>query len=505
MPLRRAKLLIARLAALAGLALAFEQAAWAQRAARPERTQAQVDEARAAIQRRVDGGADPAADAAEAAGRGEFRLIVAGRFGATPPGVVCFTPFRAAPDFLALFRHGDVYDEPLNRFFGYTTAYNLALVNRPDYPDADLCRPAVQADYMARPSPRDLAVPARAVGRPPWTLHEAARRGGAADVRRLLRLSEVDALDPFGLTPLAWAVARNNREAVETLLEQGANPWLAGSEADWQSAVYWSAALGRRVLFQRLARLPGRPFERWPPMYLDGALAGGERAIVARILAEPHDPLRVDMLDQPLPSAALLEPALRKAPRLAGEMLFEALSLEGRPDLVRLALAYGADPNGRPPWHWHDTPLGMVAHGIHPSSTEIVDLLLGAGADPNLTSHRMRPLWRAFGSLTQDREDNEFDRRALAIADRLIAAGADINLPNWQGRPPVWVLFFPFEHSRREIDAGFLTPAVLDRLAERGLDLNAVWEGQRVLTEVEARAGPVSELAVALRRLGARH
>jgi len=506
MSLRRAKLLIAGLAGLAGSAAAFEQAAWAQRVGRyPERTVAQLEEARDAIVRRVESGAaDPAADAAEAARRGEFRLIVAGRFGATPPGVICFTPFRAAPDHLALYRHGDVYDEPLNRFFAYASAYNLALVNRSDYPDADLCRPAVRADYMERPSARDLAVPARAVGRPPRTLHEAARRGEAADVRRLLGLDEVDALDPFGMTSLAWAVARNNREAIETLLEQGANPWLSGEATGWHSAVYWSAALGRRVLFQRLARLPGRRFERWPHFYLNGAVTGGEPAVVARILAEPHDPLRVDMLDEPLPAATLLEPALRETPRLAAELLFEALSLEGRPDLVRLAIAYGADPNGRPPWTWHDTPLGMVAHGIHPSSTEIVDLLLGAGADPNLLSHRARPLWQAFGSLTQDREDNEFDRRALAIADRLIAAGADINLPNWRGRPPVWVLFFPFEHSRREIDAGFLTPAVLEKLVERGLDLNAVWEGERVLAQVEERAGRNSELAVALRRLGAR-
>jgi hypothetical protein len=38
-----------------------------------------------------------------------------------------------------------------------------------------------------------------------------------------------------------------------------------------------------------------------------------------------------------------------------------------------------------------------------------------------------------------------------------------------------------------------------------GLDLNARWQGKRLLSPVEQQAGRDSELAVTLRRLGARH
>lgn len=459
---------------------------------------------RAIIQRKLDDGtANPVADAADAARRGEFGLIVTGRFGATPPGVTCFTPYRAAPGHLVLYRHGDGITEPEMQWLTYADAYNRALVNRPDYPDADLCRAAVEGDRAAAWTARDLTVAARPVSGPPRTLHEAARRGGRADIARLLRTVPIDELDPFGMTALAWAVARNNGEAVETLLHHAANPWFAGSDRE-DSAVFWAAALGRRTLFERLVQLPGRSFDKWPQMYLNAALSGGDPAVVSHLLAEPHAVLRIEMLARPLPSSALLEPVLRGSPQLAAPLLREALASEGRPDLVRLALTMGADPNAQPPQMGQDTPLGMVANGIYPSSVENVDLLLRAGANPNMPSHRDRPLWIAIRSLRLDGEDNEFDQRALAILDRLIAAGGDINLPNYEGRPPAWMLFFPYSYARREMDASFVTPALLEKLVQRGLNLNAVWEGERILSLVEEQAGRDSDLAVALRRLGAR-
>ena len=320
----------------------------------------------------------------------------------------------------------------------------------------------------------------------------------------MLRSTAVDAVDPFAMTALAWAVARNNREAIETLLRAGANPWHAGAHPDWHNALFWAAALGRADLFERFARLPGRRFEQWPHMYLTAALSGGEPAIVAGILAESHEPLRSWTLAGSLPSAALLDPVLRHSPGLAAPLLREALTLEGRPDLVRLALSHGADPNAQPPQIGQATPLGMVATGIYPSSIESVDLLLRAGADPNMFSHRDRPTWVAIRILKLDGRDDEFDQRALTILDRLIAVGGDINLPNPDGRPPAWMLFFPYHHSPRQMDASFVTPALLERLVHRGLDLNARWRRERVLESVEAQAGRNSELAVALRRLGAR-
>ena len=164
---------ISRRAALGALAFASGHSAPAVTPSDPNpgpplRTAAQRDEARMALQRRLaSGSADPVADAAEAARRGEFRLIVMGRFVALPTGVTCFTPYRGAPDFLVSHHQGDAPDERDVRWSAYAHAYNRALVNRFDYPDADLCRPAVDGEHAVAWTPNDLTRPARALDRPP--------------------------------------------------------------------------------------------------------------------------------------------------------------------------------------------------------------------------------------------------------------------------------------------------------------------------------------------------
>jgi hypothetical protein len=99
---------------------------------------------------------------------------------------------------------------------------------------------------------------------------------------------------------------------------------------------------------------------------------------------------------------------------------------------------------------------------------------------------------------------DEIDARATAIFHRLRAAGADINLPDAEGVPPILALLFPYRREHRTLDAGYVTPALLEMLVNAGLDLNARWHGERVLGLVEAQAGRNSELAVTLRRFGAR-
>jgi hypothetical protein len=81
-----------------------------------------------------------------------------------------------------------------------------------------------------------LRMSARAVMRPPLSLHEAARRGTPADVQRFMG-ANLNAVDGTGMTPLAWAIVRNNSSAIMTLFDAGANPWI-GSETQ-TSAVYF--------------------------------------------------------------------------------------------------------------------------------------------------------------------------------------------------------------------------------------------------------------------------
>jgi hypothetical protein len=449
------------------------------------------------------GATDPAADAIAAAGRGEFGLIVTGdgRFiqeeqGGRPGGIFCLTPYGGAPLTLMVYAHGDYIQARDWKISEYVVAYNSTLVDLPTYPHAELCRVWATGD----PLPRwEIDAPVRPVSGPVRSLHEAARRGGAGDVDRFLRSTPVDTFDGMGMTALAWAVARGNRPAIEALQAAGADPWA--EKTYWgQNAVFWAAAMGRQAEFERFVAMPGRKWREWPAVYLNAALHGESRAIMDRMLAEPHAQFRIEMQPKPLPAPQLVEVMLESAARHYTDLLREGVR-EDRPDLVGLAVSHKADTNlviGS------DTPLGHAASGIRPMSENMVFTLLGSGADPNLISNRERPLWKAVNTLRLDGEETEVDKRAKRIFGRLIGAGADINLANDEGRPPVWFLLFPYRHQPRVLDASFVTPSLLDMLVRNGMDLNAVWEGQRVLLLVERQAGADSELAGTLRRLGAR-
>jgi len=232
------------------------------------------------------------------------------------------------------------------------------------------------------------------------------------------------------------------------------------------------------------------------------AMQGGDPSIFKHIIAEPHDGVRLNLLRYPLPDAAMFELVLKDQPELAQPLLLEAMDYPGdRPDLVRLALAHGANPNVV---ENYESPLARAAKGIESQSVEIVDVLLKAGADPNMPAHRTRPVWEAVRMLKLDGRIDEFDGRAKANFHRLVAAGADLKLPNWQGLPPIWFLMFPYSSDHNTLDASFITPELLQMLVQNGMDVNAEWNGKRVLGPVEAQAGRDSELAQTLRRLGAK-
>lgn len=457
------------------------------------------------IGRRIEQGSDPKMDAANAIRDGQFGLIAAGSFmgSGSPPGVQCRTPYKKAPAVIASFMYGDVIDERIMRVMQYATAYNQTVAGDPRYPDSDLCRVS-SSDPKADWDNFAIDIPTSAPARPPHTLYEAARWGNAADVRRFLEDGQVNAPDPFGLTALSWAVARNNLPAVNVLLSENASPWLG--KPDDYSAVFWAAALGRSKLFAQLSMMPGRPFEGWSRRYIAGAVRGGDKAILTSMLSQPHERAQSILMMGQLPSADIMALLIKDDPTLADDVLWKAVAYPTeRPDLVELALSNGADPNRQgTAGPGYGTALGETAKGIGEASLKIVDMLLKAGADPNLISHRDRPIWIAVGMLKLGHNVTEVDERAMAIFKRLRKAGADLSLPNDEGLPSVWGLLFPYRYDRGKLDASFITPSLLEMLVTNGLDLNAEWKGQRVLTLVEKQAGPTSELAVTLKRLGAK-
>lgn len=453
----------------------------------------------ALYQRAQQEGVDAAADANAAADRGEFGMILTGNRRTHAVGLACFTPTGRPPRVLAALPHGDVIDETVARWTGYARTYNRTLVDHPAYPDPDLCRAVTEDEERSGFEPKpDRA--ARPVTAPVRTLHQAARRGDQQDLGRLLGSADVDAPDSLGMTPLAWAVARGNRAAIDALLSADADGWL-GNPAERTGAVYWATALGRVAEFRRLISLPGRPFARWPAIFQAAAVSSGEVAIVEHMLAEPHDPFRLELVHtRPLPRAEMFAPVLRGNRTLADQLLVRAADHERRVDLARVALEHGADPNAVGSY---ETALGLAAKGIGEESVEMVDLLLRAGADPNRVSHRTRPVWNAVTSIRIDPKSGDWAARARAIFLRLVTAGARLDLPDDEGRPPISFVLFPGRGRHWELDSG-VPPELLELLAAHGMDVNASWEGRRVLPAVEEQAGRDSELALTLRRLGAR-
>lgn len=456
------------------------------------------------VMARIQDNADPHLGAQQAIARKDYRLLTMVGMGGdgVPAGVTCFTPSSKAPRVLASYFFGDVINAKAAKFEKYAAVYNRLLIDSPAYPDADICRPADSVAEKGLDRNTLVRLPARAVARPPISLHEAARRGTRAEVKRFIG-GNLNEADGTGMTPLAWAVVRNNAQAIAVLVEAGADPWI-GSETR-TSAVYWSAMLGEVGQFERFAAMGERPFKTWPSTYLAAAAKGGSQ-ILGRMLAEPHEQFRIENLSSPLPSSGVLEQVLIDDRTRADSLLVQATGtqwgLRLRPDLVALALRYRANPNAEA--YASRTVLGEVANGLDPASPEVVDLLLKAGADPNKLSWIDRPVWQPLGTIRLFPDKPELAARALAIYHRLHQAGADLNLLNGDGVPPIRVFLFPARYDHIDLDSSAGNPAILEMLVRDGVDLNAEWKGHRVLGLVESQKGKNAGLAVTLRRLGAK-
>lgn len=458
---------------------------------------------------------DPRADAAVAIRLGDFRLIGAGQFGGPyPAGITCFTPGGVSDGLLSSIATGDYMTPEVARLRAYAAAYNLAIVASPDFPAADICRPAGDGDPRVYPGVVVTDRPARVVTGPVHSLHEAARRGSADDVRKFLATTSVAAIDGTGMTALAWATARGNAPAIDALLDAGADPWEAGDFHGW-NAVYWATATGRQAIFDRLRHYP-RPqrLHDWQSADLAAAMQSGNVAIVETILREPHQPLSPPYFGYVLPTVAAVEPILRAQPDLADALLVETLDGHDdiRLDLVQLALRYHADPNvtsiGR-----ESTPLGNAAHGYYDGSDQAVDLLLKAGADANRPADHIHSrfavpaIWVAVNSMSSGSRNTAgmaaiYDRQER-IVKRLAAAGADLNQADREGKPPIWFLLTPTVGLPESIAAMPTMPDVLHLLARLGMDPNARWKGRTILPLVEKQLGSSHPIAVTLRELGA--
>jgi hypothetical protein len=204
------------------------------------------------------------------------------------------------------------------------------------------------------------------VPRPP--LVEAVEQGDIAEVRRLLdRGEDIDVgRESDGLTPLITAIIMGRTEIIDLLLDRGANP---------------NAFDDRQMGPVQLA-----------------ILVGADVDLVRRLLDAGADP---NTGTDSGGAGAFFTP-------------LSAAAASGDVELAQLLLDFGADIDGRSQIDlggW--TPLYVAALQ---SSTDMVEFLLAAGANPNGTFRQGEEFGPLYGAVVGGRAD---------IVRALLAAGAD--------------------------------------------------------------------------------
>lgn len=329
-------------------------------------------------------GADPARDAAAAAVRGDFRLIRGETMGGTYAlGADCRTPADSGlqPLTLATRFYSDIPGSCETRggadpcrterlLDSYGPAYNRALVSNPLYPYRDLCRPVagtIAVHSLRIDDPVRYGFPDLAGTETPLDLHEAARRGSAAAVARTIAAAGaggIDRADPWGLTPLAWAVIRRRPEVAARLLAAGASPIGAGCDEPGrpESPLRLALRTGQEALARRMMTPAAmKRLRPWPGGLVEAAAQGGSAAILARMLGEEREgPAATDLGQSPGESLPASSAAVLQA-YAAGLCWRRPLPAGAR---LRMIGVYKGG-NGSGSWAGHD--MGAVTVTLAPS------------------------------------------------------------------------------------------------------------------------------------------
>lgn len=230
----------------------------------------QIKVDRELFRRAGNGNADPVAEAQLAINNGDFRLFgysrtVPGMFPAVY-GVECRLDLmrQTAPSFFrGMFAASDVAPPDRARaerlfmqsYSTFATTYNRMITTSKVYPWSDLCRPADGSSRPgsdSTPDPDEFGYRDLAETGSPLDLGEAARRGTKDSIERLAKadLTAINRSDPFGFTPLAWAVVYRRPDHAAVLLRYGADP--AGSSCQGELNTTSPIQLARRMEWREM-------------------------------------------------------------------------------------------------------------------------------------------------------------------------------------------------------------------------------------------------------------
>ncbi len=254
-----------------------------------------------------------------------------------------------------------------------------------------------------------------------------------------------------GMRPLDLAVANADRAMVELLLDRGAEadaPDAAGETALFAAARLDEVAIANLLIAHGASVDIEEPAYRQTPLHA-AAIAGSEN--VAKLLIE-HG---ADVNAQTLRGA---EPAFR-LPRDNAGSKGVGIVRGGWPEHGMRAAISGAK-----------TPLLYAARGGH---LELARALLDAGADIEQTdANGIGPLLHTILNASTA------DKQHLALANELIDRGANVNAVDWYGETPLWAAV-----DLRNLDVAGPSPtngvdrvgalALIQRLVAEGADVNA--------------------------------
>ncbi len=168
---------------------------------------------------------------------------------------------------------------------------------------------------------------------------------------------------PATNSPVADAVMRGDRDAVRTLLKQGAD--VSAAQGDGMTPLHWAARRGDAATTEML-------------LY-----AGANVAAVTRI--GEYTPLHLAAAEGSAPVVqALLKAGASVAAKTTntGATPLHLAAESGNPDVIKLLLDRGADVNAKES-AWGQTPLIFA---VAANRVDAITLLLARGADPKVTT-----------------------------------------------------------------------------------------------------------------------
>jgi ankyrin repeat protein len=293
----------------------------------------------------------------------------------------------------------------------------------------------------------------------------AARAGSSAVVKLLLAhgANPNDRERWLGQTALMWAAAENHPAVVEMLIDAGADPNVsskiypeydlkpkeggtpkANESKGGMSALHYAARQGAQSAVRALAGR-GVDLNQADP---DGVTAliystlNGHYDTAALLLELGADPSRGDALGRTALYLAVDNNRLETAaPRPAPKTQDQRSAV----DLAKLAIEKGANLNAQisgklPPrsaqGNGDSTPEGATPlwRAAKTSDVELAEILIAAGADPNIPSRDgISPLMVAAGQGWVDGKSLGTEDESIAVIRLLLDAGLDVNLRNNRG------------------------------------------------------------------------